>query len=107
MSIPILDTPGAGYQGQTAQRGHGTGQAWVADDYQDAQAVTPNDGADLPGGKCRALLVSVAGALKVTTAAGTTITLTATQVPAGVVFPLRCSRVFATGTGATGIVALY
>ena len=65
-------------------------------------AVTPDDATDLPRAS-RALNVAGAGSLRVTTVAGTTATL---QVAAGIAFPVRVTRVWATGTTATGIVAL-
>lgn len=67
-------------------------------------AVTPADGADL-GSVSRALWVGGAGDVKVTLRDGTAVTLTA--VPAGSLLPLQCTRVWATGTTATAIVALW
>lgn len=71
----------------------------------DAQAVTPNDGTDLPGGACRALYVGGAGNVQIDTAKGTTVTLTA--LAAGQVHFIRAKRVRAAATTATNIVALY
>ncbi len=68
-----------------------------------AYAVTPDDGADLPMA-CRALNVATGGTIRITTVGGDTTTITVGQ---GNAFPLRCQRVWATGTTATGIVALY
>lgn len=74
--------------------------------FDDARAVTPADGADLPApGPCQALYVGGAGALIVDTVRGATVTFAA--VPAGTTIHLRCKRVRATGTVATSIVALY
>ena len=66
-------------------------------------AVTPADGTDLPGGTTRSLLIGAAGNIKVTTAGGETVTV---AVPAGY-NPFAVTRVWATGTTATGIVALW
>lgn len=66
-------------------------------------AVAPSDTQDLPN-TSRAINVAQAGALRVTTTGGTTATLT---VAAGGVFPVRVTRIWATGTTATGIVALF
>jgi len=71
---------------------------------QSGPLVTPNDAADLPGGATRGLIVSVAGALKVDWADGSTTTIP--NVTAGD-HPYQVKRVYATGTAATGIVALY
>lgn len=69
-----------------------------------AAAVTPNDGTDLPNGVCRSLYVGGTGNIVLITAQGDTVTFNA--VPVGF-FPVRCSRVKATLTTATAIVALY
>lgn len=70
-----------------------------------AFAVTPSDTDNIPQGPARALYVGVAG----------NITLRATRngvavlfpnVPVGI-FPVNAVQVLATGTAATGIVALY
>ena len=70
-----------------------------------AAAVNPADGSDLPVFST-ALFVGGAGAIKVDMVGGTTA-VTLTGVVAGSVLPLRVSRVYATGTTATNIVALY
>lgn len=65
-------------------------------------AVTPSDTADLPSAS-RGINVATSGIVKITTVGGTT---GAIYVVAGVVFPVRVTRVWATGTTATGIMAL-
>ena len=65
-------------------------------------AVTPDDAADLSR-PSRALNVAQSGAVRVTTVTGDTGTV---FVAAGAAFPIRVVRVWATGTTATGIVAL-
>ena len=65
-------------------------------------AIQPNDSADLAV-VSRAINVAEAGLVQVTTISGTTAQI---FVAAGIPFPIRCSRVWATGTTATGIVSL-
>ena len=65
--------------------------------------VTPNDSADLTN-VTRALLVDVAGAVKVTYLDGTTDD---SYLAAGVWHAMRAVRVWSTGTDATGIHAGY
>ncbi|MDE2250389.1 MAG: hypothetical protein KGL25_03170 [Gammaproteobacteria bacterium] len=66
----------------------------------DAAAVTPNDANDLTYAT-RAINVATDGFVKVTTVGNDTVTL---YVAAGIWFPIRASRIWATGTTATGIV---
>lgn len=68
-----------------------------------ALAVTPDDASDLAT-VSRALNVGTAGDVQVTMLGGETVTLT---LAAGIAFPVRVSRVWATGTTASGIVALF
>jgi len=70
----------------------------------DGAAVTPNDGADLAF-VTKGLFVGGAGNLAVTTAQGNALTFTG--LLAGTLLPIRVSRVKATGTTATNIVALF
>jgi hypothetical protein len=65
--------------------------------------VTPDDDHDLPVAS-RGLNVEVGGSIRVTTIEGDEGTV---HVAAGVVFPIRASRIWATGTTATGIAVLY
>lgn len=71
-------------------------------EYTYAAAVTPDNDNDLATW-ARALHISVAGALKVTTTDGSVVTFATMQ--AGIL-PVCCRRVWATGTAATGITAL-
>lgn len=68
----------------------------------DGEAVTPSDTLDLAK-VSRALYVGTGGTLKVTLASGTDLTFSA--IAAGW-HPLRVSRVWATGTSATDLVAV-
>jgi len=67
------------------------------------QTVTPDDATDLPF-VSRALNVAVSGSVRVTTVGDTTQTV---YITAGCAFPVRVKRVWATGTTAATIVALY
>jgi len=64
--------------------------------------ITPDDTADLAS-LTKALNVATAGTVRVTTEMGAT---TDVFIAAGVVFPLRVRRVWATGTTATGLRGL-
>lgn len=72
-----------------------------SDPAHDAVAVTPSDATQLGG--VRGLYVGGAGDVAVEMQAGTTLTFAAT---AGGVLPIKVKRVLATGTTATGIIAL-
>lgn len=67
-------------------------------------AVTPADGTDLVT-MSRALWIGGAGNIVLVTQDGSTITLKGVQ--AGTLIPIRATRVKATNTTATDIVALY
>ena len=71
----------------------------------DFVAITPNDGADLPNGPCRAIYVGTAGDASVIGALDSTA-VTFTALPVGI-HPLRIARVRSTGTTAGNLVALY
>jgi len=71
----------------------------------DGYAVTPSDANDLGNGPANALYVAGAGNIAVNLAGGGTATLTG--LAAGQILEIAASRVLATGTTATGIVALY
>ncbi|MEM9435395.1 MAG: hypothetical protein AAGA15_00020 [Pseudomonadota bacterium] len=65
-------------------------------------AVTPDDAADLAW-VTRGLNVATSGTVRVTTVSGDDAVI---FVAAGVAFPIRVTRVWASGTSATGIVAM-
>ena len=67
------------------------------------EAATPDDAADLIHAS-RAINVAAAGAVRVTTVGGSIGTV---YVAAGVPFPIRATRIWETGTTATGIAVLY
>ena len=69
----------------------------------DIEEVTPSDVADLAQ-LTKALNVATPGLVRVTTETGT---ISEIFIAAGVVFPLRVRRVWATGTTATGIRGLF
>ncbi len=66
--------------------------------------ITPNDSVDLPV-TARGLLIAVGGTLKVNTLEGGTNNPRTYTVPAGV-FPGAVTRVWGSGTSATGITGL-
>jgi hypothetical protein len=72
--------------------------------YTHLAAVTPNDSTDLTN-VTRGIFVGGAGALKVTTVGGESVTLTG--VAAGSVLRIRATRIWSTGTTATTIAALW
>lgn len=76
----------------------------VDDPAEHGVAVTPNDGADLSFNS-RALWVGGAGAISVRMV-GDSADVLLSGIPAGTLLPIRVSRVRATGTTATLIVAL-
>lgn len=67
-------------------------------------AVTPDDGADLPGGLPRAIFVGQGGAVAIRGADGAEVVLQSADCQ---YHPLRPMRILATGTTAADIVALY
>lgn len=69
----------------------------------DAAVVTPSDSTDIP--VTRGLYIGTTGNLTVITAAGNTVPWVA--VPAGQILPIQVTRVKATGTTASNIVAMY
>jgi len=75
----------------------------MTDPGYDAAAITPSD--TDPTGNVRALYVGGAGDLKVQTIAGNDVTFA--DIVAGSIIPIRCKRVYSTGTSATNIVAFY
>ena len=67
----------------------------------DAFTVTPSDTVDFTV-MARALYVGTTGNVVVVTRGGTTLTFS--SVPAGMIIPIRCSRVNSTNTTASNIV---
>lgn len=65
--------------------------------------VTPTDSADLTVAP-RGFMALSSGTIKLTGMDGVACTF---QIAAGVMLPLRATRVWSTGTTATGIVAVY
>lgn len=70
-----------------------------------AKVVTPSDGVDLADGPTKGIWVGGAGAIKVDMMDGDTVTFSA--VPVGTILPIRAKRIYATGTAATLMLALY
>jgi hypothetical protein len=69
--------------------------------YEGAVAVTPSDATTIIG---KAIYVGGAGAVAVTTAAGNVVTFSA--VPVGTVIPIAFTKIMATNTTATLLLAL-
>lgn len=74
------------------------------DGYSRAVAITPSDATNFTEGTCHAIYVGGAG--NVTAVVNGTAVLFA-GVPVGTVLKVRATRVNATGTAATNLVALY
>lgn len=70
----------------------------------DGVAVTPSDTVNLAT-PCRALYIGASGNVALVTLGGTTLTFVG--MVAGTVLPVRATRVQATNTTATSIVALW
>ncbi len=79
-------------------------QTLTSDPATNAVVVTPSDSTDLTN-VSRALYVGTTGNLKVTLQDSGTVLFTA--VPAGVVLPIRVTRVWSTTTTASTIIALW
>ena len=67
-----------------------------------AETVVPSDTNDLAL-TSRAINVAATGTVAITTVSGDAATL---YIAAGVAFPIRATRIWSTGTTATGIVSL-
>ncbi len=80
----------------------GTGRSTDISNSYSAVPVTPNDATEIP--TTRALYIGVAGNVTVTMAYGQVVTFTAV---ANGILPVQVTKVMATGTAATNIVALY
>lgn len=72
---------------------------------QGGMAVTPSDVADLAVKPCRALWVGTGGSIAVIFSDTSAATLA--NVGSGVLLPISVTRVMATGTTASSVVALY
>ena len=79
-------------------------RAGLSSPAEDGEPVTPNDGAELANAS-RYLWVGGAGNVHLTTIMGTEVTLEG--IWGGTLIPIRARKVFATGTTATLIVALW
>jgi hypothetical protein len=69
----------------------------------DAVSIVPNDAADLAA-PIRAFMVPTDGDVKITTLAGTAVTVPACK--AGVVYPIGAKRVWDTGTDPATVLGL-
>lgn len=71
----------------------------------DAVAITPHDSTNITGGITRGVYVGGAGNVAAVFKHGAVVTFMA--VPAGTILPIRVSRINATSTTATNMVALF
>ena len=69
----------------------------------DQQVITPSDSTTFP--MCRAIYVGTGGDLKILTTIGNTVTWK--NVPDGSIVPAQATKVFATGTDAEDLLAVY
>ena len=69
-----------------------------------AIAVTPSDATSFTSGACKGIYVGGAGNI---TAIVGGVAVLFTAVPVGAILPIAATRVNATGTAATALVALY
>lgn len=69
-----------------------------------AADISPSD-ATVYGQPTRSIYVGGAGSVRVDMVRGGTVTFS--NVPAGTVLPIQVLRVYATGTSATAMIALY
>jgi hypothetical protein len=76
----------------------------MADPAENAFAISPHDTDELTKAT-RYLYIGGAGAVKLTTINGDTVTFTA--LPVGTLLPIRAKLVFSTGTTATNLLGLY
>lgn len=81
------------------------GDTALVEPAANAVAITTNDSTDLAIAT-RGLYVGVTGNVKVDMLGGTT-GVTFTNMAAGVIHPLRVTRVYATGTTASSLVGVY
>lgn len=78
--------------------------AGLSSPVTNALAITPSDTDELAQ-VTRGVYVAVSGTLKVDMVDSGTVTFTA--LSAGVIHPIRCKKIYSTGTAATGIVAVW
>ncbi len=67
----------------------------------DLVPVTESDTVNDPNGPFRGLLITVAGTVKITTAAGEDRSFGSGELAAGAIHPIRFKRAWSTGTSAT------
>lgn len=71
-----------------------------------AALITPDNDNDLSIAT-RGISFGTAGALKVDMVGGETVTIPSGALAAGIIHPIRVTRVYATGTGASDIVGYW
>jgi hypothetical protein len=81
------------------------GKPSLGNSFIGAQAVVPNDGAELPNGYTKGIFIGGAGNVSAIMNDGSTVVFTGLVV--GVVYYFSVKQINATATTATNIVALY
>lgn len=71
----------------------------------DGATITPNDGVDLAKIPSKGVYVGVSGDLKVTLSSGAVVTFIG--LASGAIHPIAAKRIWATGTTAASILAVY
>jgi hypothetical protein len=69
-------------------------------------AITASDTVSDPNGPFRGIIITVAGAVKITTPDGSDVVLPSGLLAVSTVYPIHVMRVWSTGTTATGIYGL-
>ncbi len=72
-----------------------------------AAAVTPSDSVNLTLGTCRALYIGVGGNVALIPPGPGANAVTFQNAASGSILPVQARRILATGTTASGIIALY
>jgi hypothetical protein len=102
MPLPTGDKFAPQYGAAAATAAARSGLDWPA---AECLAIAPNDIVPLLQGPCRGIYVGGAGAVKVDDCSDNPVVLTG--VTAGSILPIRAKKVYATGTAATNLIALY
>lgn len=79
----------------------------IGSNVKDYGPITPSDTIDLAKMAIGFIVTGAAGTLAVTTPSGTDVTIPASVITVGAIIPLPVKRIKATGTTATGILAVY
>lgn len=83
-----------------------TGSAKAVEPAEHVALPSLSDSADLTD-VTRGLSFAVAGDIKVNTVGGETVVIPSGALAPGIIHPLRVSRIWSTGTAATGLVVYW